>query len=294
MTHVSVRQGLLYVSIAATAWGTGGAAGTLLDRFGGIGPITVSFWRFAIGAAILLSVSRLLRRKDLPAPGRALVTGVAMAVCQTAYFAAISESGLAVATVITAGSTPVLVAIGARVLLREHLSGGAMAAVLTAVTGLTILTMGDGLLGFSPAGVAWALVSAAGYSAVTLLGRTAPTDPYTTAMCGFTIGGLCLLPLALAQGLFPAEEALASWTLIAYLGAVPTALAYGLFFTGATALRATTASVITMIEPVGAAILGVLLFGEQLTLISAGGAGLLLAAAGLLAFSERRGLSRTV
>ncbi|MEV4188677.1 EamA family transporter, partial [Streptosporangium canum] len=114
MTHVSVRRGLLYVSIAATAWGTGGAAGALLYQAGGLGPVAVSFWRFAAGAVMLLLASRVFGLGRPGGLGRTVITGVAMAVYQTAYFAAIAESGLAVATVVTIGATPVLVAAGAR------------------------------------------------------------------------------------------------------------------------------------------------------------------------------------
>ncbi|GIH77997.1 DMT family transporter [Planobispora longispora] len=290
MTHVSVRQGLLYISLAATAWGTGGAAGALLDRAGGVGPVAVSFWRFAVGATMILLVTRILgvaipRHSAL---GRAVVLGVAMAVCQTAYFAAIAESGLAVATVVTTGATPVFVAAGSAVLLRERPGAAGLGCVAAALAGLALLASDDGPAGFSPAGAGWALLSAAGYAGVTLLNRARPAEPYSTAMGGFAVGAACLLPVALAHGMLPSGEQLASWALIAYLGAIPTALAYGLFFAGLAAVRAMTASVITLVEPVGAAALGVLLFGERLSPQAAGGAALLLAAVVLLALGERK------
>ncbi|MEU4407480.1 EamA family transporter [Streptosporangium sp. NPDC023963] len=305
MTHVSVRRGLLYVSIAATAWGTGGAAGALLHQAGGLGPVAVSFWRFAAGAAVLLLArclfglgrprpagplttlrpARLARRG--PVLGRVLVTGVAMAVYQTAYFAAIAESGLAVATVVTIGATPVLVAAGGRLLLGEHLGAAGLGAVTIALTGLAVLTLGDGWAAFSAAGVGWALLSAAGYAGVTLLNRASADEPYATATGGFVVGGLCLLPVAWAQGLLPSGDPLASWAVVAYLGTVPTALAYGLFFTGLAAVRATTAAVISLVEPVGAAVLGILLLGERLTPATACGSVLLLGAVALLALKER-------
>ncbi|MER5644374.1 EamA family transporter [Streptosporangium sp. NPDC002524] len=329
MTHVSVRRGLLYVSIAATAWGTGGAAGALLHQTGGLGPVAVSFWRFAAGAAVLL-LARLLfglgaprhaepltnvqparhTRRDPalsgsrhagPRPvlrrarlawrgsmlGRVLVTGVAMAVYQTAYFAAIAESGLAVATVVTIGATPVLVAAGGRLLLGERLSPAGLGAVAIALTGLAMLTLGDGSAAFSAAGVGWALLSAAGYAGVTLFNRASADEPYATATGGFVVGGLCLLPVAPAQGLLPSGDPLVSWAVVVYLGTVPTALAYGLFFTGLVAVRATTAAVISLVEPVGAAILGILLLGERLTPAAACGSVLLLGAVALLALKER-------
>ncbi|GHH69968.1 membrane protein [Streptosporangium violaceochromogenes] len=315
MTHVSVRRGLLYVSIAATAWGTGGAAGALLYRAGGLGPVAVTFWRFAIGAAILLATARLPGRSPgrLPGPGRRsglgriVVTGVAMAVYQTAYFAAIAASGLAVATVVTMGATAVLVAAGAHLLLRERLGPAGVSAVAASLTGLTALTPAGGAAAFSMAGLGWALLSAAGYAGVTLLnralnradrapgrardrtlGRGSLGEPYATAAGGFVVGGLCLLPPALAQGLLPEGDPLVSWALIVYLGGVPTALAYGLFFIGLGAVRATTATVISLVEPVGAAVIGVLLLGERLTPQAVCGGALLLAAVGLLALGERR------
>ncbi|MGS2644149.1 DMT family transporter [Streptosporangium sp. G12] len=329
MTHVSVRRGLLYVSIAATAWGTGGAAGALLHQTGGLGPVAVSFWRFAAGAAVLL-LARLLFGLGGPRPagpltiarrtrptgwdpapggprpagplavlrparlawrspvlGRVLVTGVAMAVYQTAYFAAIAESGLAVATVVTIGATPVLVAAGGRLLLGERLGATGLGAVTIALTGLAVLTLGDGWAAFSAAGIGWALLSAAGYAGVTLLNRASTGEPYATATGGFVVGGICLLPVAWAQGLLPSGDPLASWAVVAYLGTVPTALAYGLFFTGLAAVRATTAAVISLVEPVGAAILGILLLGERLTPATACGSVLLLGAVALLALKER-------
>ncbi|MFC4900990.1 DMT family transporter [Streptosporangium amethystogenes subsp. fukuiense] len=308
MTHVSVRRGLLYVSVAATAWGTGGAAGALLYQAGGLGPVAVSFWRFAAGAAMLLLAGRLLglggprsagpptiRGTRSPRPrlgaalGRILVTGVAMAVYQTAYFAAIAGSGLAVATVVTIGATPVLVAAGGRLLLGERLGAAGLGAVTIALTGLAMLTLDDGSATFSAAGIGWALLSAAGYAGVTLLNRASSGEPYRTAMGGFVVGGLCLLPVALAQGLLPSGDPLASWAIIAFLGTVPTALAYGLFFTGLAGVRATTASVISLVEPVGAALLGVLLLGERLTVAAACGGVLLLGAVALLAAGERGG-----
>ncbi|MEU4829621.1 EamA family transporter [Streptosporangium sp. NPDC023615] len=316
MTHVSVRRGLLYVSIAATAWGTGGAAGALLDLTGGLGPVAVSFWRFAAGAALLLLAGRLFglgggarRRSPVVASrpggtstgdgprarrsgrsgdlGRILVTGAGMAVYQTAYFAAIAESGLAVATVVTIGATPVLVAAGGRLLLGERLGAAGLGAVAVALAGLVLLTLDDGSASFSASGTGWALLSAAGYAGVTLLNRAFAAEPYATATGGFVVGGLCLLPIALVQGLLPSGDPLVFWTVIAYLGAVPTALAYGLFFIGLGAVRATTASVVSLVEPVGAALLGVLLFGERLTVVAACGGGLLLGAVVLLALNER-------
>ncbi|NUR83519.1 MAG: EamA/RhaT family transporter, partial [Nonomuraea sp.] len=61
MTSVSARRGAVYVSVAATAWGTGGAAGSLLFQYGGLGAVGVSLWRYLLGAAFLLLATRVVR-----------------------------------------------------------------------------------------------------------------------------------------------------------------------------------------------------------------------------------------
>jgi DME family drug/metabolite transporter len=97
------------------------------------------------------------------------------------------------------------------------------------------------------------------------------------AVGGFVVGAVCLAPLALAGGVLP-RVSWESVALLVYLGVVPTALAYGLFFRALTALRATTVSIVSLGEAAGAAVLGVLLFGERLTPAAWVGCALLLLA----------------
>ncbi|MGV9303430.1 DMT family transporter [Nonomuraea sp. NPDC003727] len=291
MTQVSVRRGVLYVSVAAAAWGTGGAAGSLLFQSAGMGPIGVSLWRYLLGALFLLF---LIRRRPRP-HGRLLLVGAGMAVYQTAYFAAISSSGVAVATVVTMGATPLFTALGGRLFLGERLDRVGTVCVGAALTGLVMLTGETALNGTTaqtgagaqtPAGIGFALLSAAGYAAVTLHSRRHHDDPYGTAVGGFAVGALCLAPFALVDGVLP-QVTLPTVGLLLYLGAVPTALAYGLYFRSLSALRATTVSVISLGEAVGAAALGVLVFGERLTVLTTAGCLVLLAAVITLTVHER-------
>ncbi|MEV0378685.1 EamA family transporter [Nonomuraea sp. NPDC050643] len=310
MTHVSARRGAFYVSVAATAWGTGGAAGSLLFETGGLGPLGVSLWRYLLGAAFLLILTRRVTRgvtdsaahsatggaahsatggaahgaaRARPLTSRVLLAGAGMAVYQAAYFAAIAHSGVAVATVVTMGATPVFTALGSRFLLRERLGGTALCSLVAALAGLVLLTGESALRASSVTGIAFALVSAAGYAGVTLHSRRhKDDDPQAMAIGGFVVGAVCLAPFALVEGVVP-EVSWTSLALLAYLGAVPTALAYGLFFRALTVLRATTVSIISLGEAVGAALLGVAVFGERLTPLAWCGCALLLAAVAVLA-----------
>ncbi|KOV74173.1 membrane protein [Streptomyces sp. NRRL WC-3723] len=302
-----VGRGLLYLIVTGAAWGTAGAAASLVYRTSDMGAFALSFWRCALGLALLLA-GRLLRprvRRTGPARPlrlrrtlvRAPATGLGLAVFQTAYFAAVASTGLAVATVVTLGAGPVLIALGARLLLGERLGAGGVAAVAGALAGLAVLTFGGSAATVRPTGVLLALASAAGYGAMTLLtrwwGRAGGADAAGTTVGAFAVTSLCLLPFAVAEGLLPhtAHPARLLWLLL-YIAAVPTALAYAFYFAGAAVVRSATVSVIMLLEPVTAAVLAVALLGERLTVTTAAGTLLMLGAVAGLAVSETRAAGR--
>ena len=224
---------------------------------------------------------------------RILGTGIGLTVFQSAYFAAVQETGLAVGTVVTLGAGPVLISVGARLTMGERLGRGGLVAVTGALAGLAVLVLGGGGGTVRPAGVALALLSAAGYAAITLLtrwlGRGGGGDALATTAWAFGIGAVGLLPMAVVEGLLPHTEELARviWLLV-YVAAVPTALAYALYFAGAAVVRAATVSVIMLLEPVSAALIAVTLLDERVTAATAVGTLLLLAAVAGLAAAETR------
>ncbi|MDG4830445.1 EamA family transporter [Solwaraspora sp. WMMD1047] len=296
----SVGRGIFYICVAAAAWGTGGAAAAVLYETSGMGPVAVSFWRFAGGVSLLATVHLVIRRRTA-APVRVswrqvVATGVGLAVYQTAYFAAVGHAGLAIATVVTLGSGPVLIALGSRLLMGERLGTSGAMVVTMALVGLVLL-VGGGSASTASApvlGVAYALLSAGGYAGVTLLNRKMGRDgrndgPHTMALGGFAVGMGCLLPFALFEGLLPTSgDAGQVLGLVAYLGFAPTALAYTLFFAGLAVVRATTASVIALIEPITAAGIAMLLLDERLTGTAVVGSVVLLGAVVALTLGERR------
>ncbi|WP_030794754.1 DMT family transporter [Streptomyces sp. NRRL S-920] len=300
-----VGRGLFYLIVAGIAWGTAGAAAALVFQASDMGPVGLSFWRCA-GGFVLLLAARLVRpRRSKPAHSvrrirRIVVTGVALSVFQTAYFASVEATGLAVGTVVTMGAGPVLIALGARLTLGEQLGRGGVVAVVGALAGLMVLVLGggggDGGGGATvrPTGVLWGLVSAAAYAAMTLLtrrwGRDGGADSADTVW-SFAVVALCLLPLAAAEGLVPhTVEPARVGVYLLYIAAVPTAVAYTLYFAGAAVVRSATVSVITLLEPVSAAVIAVALLGEALTVATVAGTVLMLAAVTGLAVAEARGV----
>ncbi|MDH6552789.1 DMT family transporter [Streptomyces sp. SAI-041] len=300
MSHASsglpVGRGLLYLIVAGTTWGTAGAVASLVYRTSDLGPVALSFWRCATGLAVLLAVrpARPRARTALSEPlgRRALrvgASGVGLAVSQTAYFAAVRSTGLAVATVVTLGAGPVLTALGARIALGERLGRGGTVAVTGALAGLGVLMLGGADASVRPVGVLLGLLSAAGCCVMTLITRAARAESSGTSVAVFAVTTLCLLPLALTEGLLPHTARPALFVcLLAYLATVPTALAYGLYFAAAAVVRSTTVSVIMLLEPVSAAVLAVALFGERLTPAVLLGTLLMLGAVAGLAVTEAR------
>ncbi|MFE2763747.1 DMT family transporter [Streptomyces halstedii] len=295
-----VGRSLFYLVVAGVAWGTAGAAASLLYRVSDLGPLALSFWRCAGGLVLLAGALALRpRRPRVPESGRrrllrVLGTGLGLTVFQSAYFAAVEATGLAVGTVVTLGAGPVLIAVGARLTMGERLGAGGVAAVAGALAGLGVLVLGGGTAEVRPAGVLLALLAASGYAAITLLtrwlGRDGTSgDALATSAWAFGIGAVGLLPLALAEGLVPHTDApgQVGWLMV-YVAAVPTALAYALYFAGAAVVRSATVSVIMLLEPVSAAVIAVTVLGERLTAAMAVGTLVLLAAVAGLAFAETR------
>ncbi|MGW2255979.1 DMT family transporter [Kitasatospora sp. NPDC001660] len=298
----SVGRGLTFLAIAGTTWGTTGAAVDIVYRSSDFGPMAVSFWRFVSGLALLLAV-RALRpvpsRPRVPQPMRQKLlllagTGVGLAVFQTAYFGAVKDTGLAVGTIVTLGAGPLFTAFGGRLLLDERIGRSGVAAVVGALAGLAVLVLGNQRGVVHPLGVGLALVSAAGYAIATLLGRWTGRhgggeEPYSLTMWSFGIGAAVMLPFAGADGIWPHTAHLGRVVLlVGYVAVVTTALAYPLYFTGTAVVRATTAAVVMLIEPVSAAVLAVVLLGERLTVATVAGTVLMLVAIAGLALAESR------
>lgn len=297
-------RGLLYLIVAGAAWGTAGAAASLVYRASDMGPIALSFWRCAGGLVLLLAVRlpRRRRRRVVPAAREPLgrkalrigVTGLGLAVFQTAYFAAVEATGLAVATVVTLGAGPVLIALGARLTL----GSGSGAAGAPPSPGRSA---GSGCWRWA-AGCHGAALGCRARGRVR--GRILHDDAAHPVVGtrrprrrlrydGVDVRRHHRLPAAArpGRGLVPHTARPAHvLVLLLYIAAVPTALAYALFFAGAAVVRSATVSVIMLLEPVSAAVLAVGLLGERLTMTTLAGTLLMLGSVAGLAVAEARSI----
>jgi DME family drug/metabolite transporter len=286
--RASAGRGLLFVMLAAVSWGTVGVTTKALYGMSAATPLSVGFFRLALAVPALLVASwsilrgRLfqLTRRDLALVG---AIGVMTALYQVCYFSAIPRVGVAVATLVTLCAAPLMVALLSAVLLRERPTARVATALGVALVGTGLLVGGAPVTAraASTAGTLLALASALGYAVVTLCSRSLSPrcHPAQTLAIAFSLGAVLLLGATLPAGPelhFPPR----GWVLLAYLGLVPTALAYALFVWGLRSVPATVASVATLLEPLTSTTLAWALFGERLGRL--GGVGALLLGAAML------------
>jgi drug/metabolite transporter, DME family len=285
------RRGFLLVVLAALCWGTSGVSGTIVADRTDLGPLDIAWHRMAIGAVVLLIGTALARRRGAGTT-RALTRGsvvrlvlvaTGLAAYQLAYFAAVATAGVSIATLVALGLAPLLIALGATALGHGRPDRATVLALAAALVGLVLLV---GISAGEDAGttvVLGALVavgSAVGYAVVTLAGAGVPAGiPVTLA--GFAGGALLLTPVALMIGLRSTTDPVALGVLL-YLGAVPSALAYVMFFSGLRSVPGAVASIVTLLEPLTATALATAFLGERLSPGAlAGGLLVLAAVAGL-------------
>lgn len=268
------RRGVLVFSLAAIFWGTAGISSKFLVAMEPVASPSIALYRLAFALPVLMIVGwRMLgadlfrvERRDLAAM---LVLAVSAAGYQIFYFAAVARAGVAVATLVALCSAPALLALLGGLFLGERLNRRVVLALATTLCGTVLLVGVPTGLQVARADVIAGILLAGG-SALSYAGFTACSRslarryrPVQLICLGFGGGALVLMPAALVAGLSIPETAPA-WGVLLYLGLVPTALAYVLFFTGMRDVTATVAGILTLIEPLTATVLAWLVLEERL------------------------------
>lgn len=296
----AARRGLGLIMAAAALWGTVGVTTQTIYNHTTTTPLSVGFFRLALATPVLallcwLSLGRRawqIARRDLALMA---VIGAMLALYQVCFLTAITYCGVAIATLVTLCTAPVLVALLSAIFLGEHLARPVIAALGAALLGTALLVAAPsaGLprgAGAPLIGAAFALGSGLGYAVVTLCGRrlAGRAHPLQSNTVAFGVGALVLLACS-AGGSLTTNYSAGSWLLLVYLGVVPSALGYSLFLAGMRVTSATVASTATLLEPLTATVLAWWLLGERLTTTGLVGGAVLLGALALLVRHERQG-----
>jgi len=284
--HLRARTGAFAITSGAILWGTTGVVVHAVHAHTGLSAVSIGCYRLLVAAVVLAALRgpallRLARTVGLRRGVPLVASGAGLGVYQALYFVGVEEAGVSLATLISIGTAPVVLTLGSAVAARRRPSVTAFATVACAVGGLALISSSTGSAsGPHPLiGIAASLGSGLTYAGCTALNRRQSdlADPLTLTGAASLIGTMTLLPIALASGMgFPADRPTVSALL--YLGVVPTALGYGLFFGGLRSTPYEVAAVLTLIEPLAATLLAAALLGETLSSAATVGAVLLLLA----------------
>jgi drug/metabolite transporter, DME family len=289
----SLWRGIAFVSLAGVIWGTIGPGAQVVHDRSGLSPLTVTAYRAIAAVAVLGGVVVLSGRfRDLCAAvlgewRRVCVVGVLTAAFQSLFFVAVVCTGVSIATVVCLGFAPVLL-LALDGIHQRRLPGGAQAAtVVVALVGLLLVAFAGGVdadAAHPVAGVVASLASGAAYAvsaeAAAPLSQRLDTLMVTAATIG--VAAFVLIPTGLAitavRGDAFTTSDPPSWLLIAYLGIFTLAIAYALLFTGLRSAPSSAAVIATLLEPVTAVLIAVLVLGEHLTVTGIVGSLLIVAA----------------
>lgn len=242
---------------------------------GGAGLATVLFVRFSIAALIFWVI--IIWREGfprLPLKTWLLLWGMG-GICYSMMAGLYISSVLFIPASLAAlllYAYPILVTVMAVLTKQEEFSGYKLAGLLLATFGL-VLVLGLAFQGINFLGVILALGAAFVYAIYILIGNRMlkTTTPLVSTTIISTAAAVTYGLIGLPIGGTTWNLSLGTWLGIGGIILFSTIIAMLTFFQGIKRLGATSASIISTTEPVMTAVLAVIIFNEQLTLMQAVG-----------------------
>ena len=267
------RAGMLMCIASAACFGSMAIFGKLLyDEGATVG--TLLALRFAIAAVLFwliaamsggLGALRLLSRRDLRVAVALGALGYALQA--SAYFAALRRIDASLLALLLY-TFPAIVTVASIVLGRERAERRLIGALALSSSGLILVVAGAGTGALDPLGVALALAAACVYSAYILVseGVSARVRPQllSALVCSGAAVTLTIGSLALGQ-LQPGDLTAAGWGWMGCIAVISTVAAVSLFFAGLRRAGASSAAILSTVEPLVTVLLAYLVFGEHLT-----------------------------
>jgi DME family drug/metabolite transporter len=230
--------------------------------------LSVAAVRTAIGALTLWLVGRTMRSASprTGPPRRDLVlAGAGMALYAAAFFSAVRTTGIAVGTVVALGSAPLFAGIGSLVIWRERPRPRWLITTSIAVVGMALIVITGDDTRVDLKGVAAASAAGAGYALFALSSKSimsTSTNAASAMAAVFGVATVLLSPIFLAVDL----TWITTWSGIGaslWLGVVTVALAYWAYSTGLRHVSPADATSLTIVEPVAATLLAIVVLHEQ-------------------------------
>lgn len=269
--------GVVAILFSAVVWGTTGTAATFAPDVSAAAIGAAAMGVGGIAQALLAARGIVRSRAALWNQRRLLVIGaVSVAIYPLAFYGSMRLAGVTVGTVMTIGSAPLLSALIEYLLDRRNLTLRWSAGAFVGLIGMGLICVAENLShgevigGDSvPLGVFLGLIGGLTYALYSWSARKMMLQGTRSSVAmgaTFGLGGLLLMPVLIVTG----GPFLASWTNATvgiYMAAVPMFLGYISFGFGLARVQASMATVITLLEPVVAAILAVLIVKESLPIL---------------------------
>ena len=278
------------VVLAAVCFATTGTAQQLGPD--GSSPLGVATIRFFIGSLVLFFIaflrpsrSRTVARAPLAARVW-IATAFGQALYGAAFFSAVRSTGVAVGTVVALGSAPLITGAISAMSLRKVPALSWLGTTVFAIVGMSLIVVSGKESQVTMSGVALALCAGLGYALFALGSKTILSSGVSSEFAMAKVFGIASLMLAPTL-LFVDLEWLThtdAIVMVLWLGVVTLALAYWSYATGLRHLEPSQTTMITLVEPVVATLLGAVVLSERPTVLA--WCGIVVVIAALLADSR--------
>lgn len=248
----------------------------ILGKFvfaGGAGLTTVLFVRFTIAALFFWTIT--IWREGFPRLTLKLwlvlwgMGGICYSLMAGLYLTSVRYIPASLAALLLY-AYPVIVTVMAVLMKQEKFSGFKLVGLLLSTTGL-VLVLGVALKGINSFGVSLALGSAFVYAIYILIGNQVlkSTSPLVSTTLISTSAALTYGVIGITIGGTTLNLSLYTWLGIGSIALFSTIIAMLAFFNGMKRIGATSASIISTMEPVMTICLAVVLLHEGITLLQA-------------------------
>ncbi len=222
----------------------------------------------------------------------AILAGITLSLHFSFWITSLSFTSIAASTVIVT-TNPIWVSLLGWLIWREKLSWQTMGGMVIALGGGILIALGDltGNQGSNPLfGDFLALIGAITVSGYLLLGREAQRQGLSIRqyiIIAYGVATLILLPLPPLWGIHYGGYSLPIYLYIFLMAIFPQLLGHTVFNWAMTQMSATLVSLVILCEPVGASLLGVLIFQEIPSLQVVMGGIILLFGVGIAIFGNK-------
>jgi DME family drug/metabolite transporter len=253
------------VILAATLWGTTGTIQALIPEYKE--PLVVGAIRLYLAALYLFLISIFFDKNLFSAifkfPVLIAFSGLFMMLYNMTFFAAVLISGVGVGTAITIGSAPIWAILFEFIILKSTHGFNKLIGAILAVTGICVLMLFDDNTDWSNLGAFLALLSGLSYALYSLSTSriVKKLSHHNTAAWTFLIAAFFSTPVFIY---FPSSWVFAHDAIyhLIFLGMFATGIAYSFFTFGLKYLTSSTAVMLSLVEPIIAVILAIIILGE--------------------------------